>query len=180
MTTHSSQRTRQYPETDNHSLWKEDEPQKERDHLPTTKAPLVSGRPKARKRIKMHSYTPEKFIRNLNITQLKSRKESSERTRNTSMTLAASKAVIFFSFLKMSSFWYLFWINPPLKLTYPPRKWDFPKGKDRLPTTNHPFSRALGVSFREGILPSNLEASGVQAQQARLGLSQGYTATWEP
>lgn len=47
-------------------------------------------------------------------------KNPSERTPNTSMTLAASKAVISFSFLKMSSFWYLFWIYPPLKLTDPP------------------------------------------------------------
>ena len=38
-------------------------------------------------------------------------------------------------------------------------------------------STVVIVSFLD-ILSSGLEAPGVQAQQARLGLSQGYVATW--
>ena len=38
-----------------------------------------------------------------------------------------------------------------LKLTVRTRKHGIPKGKDSLPTSNHQFSGALAVSFREGI-----------------------------
>lgn len=85
---------------------------------PTTKA-LVSGRPKARKRIKMHNYTPEKFIRNLNISPIEIRKKTHPNEPATPPWLWRLQNVFFFlpqNVVVLVSFLDL----PSLKLTYPP------------------------------------------------------------